>query len=77
MEFGTKTVSSLSKELGLIEQELADIWKLLSPSERQKRSVFHKMNRIQMTLHRLKYFHWLEPKTQVGHELAMTIKENK
>lgn len=57
MEIKKPEAKSFSKELCKIEEELKAIWKLLSPSERQKRLVVQKMNRMQMTLHRLKFSH--------------------
>lgn len=57
METKKPEAELFSKELRKIEEELKAIWKLLSPSERQKRLVVQKMNRVQMTLHRLKFFH--------------------
>lgn len=55
MEQGNGKPKSLGSELTFIEDELNAIWKLLSGSERQKREVVRKMNRVRMTLHRLKY----------------------
>jgi len=42
------------KELNRIEDELKELWKMLSPSERQKRPVVQKMNRVKMTLYRIR-----------------------
>lgn len=58
----------IAKELRKIEEELIAIWKLLSLSERQKRPVVQKMNRVRMTLHRLKFSHCVGRQPQVSQE---------
>jgi hypothetical protein len=49
-------------ELKAIEEELKEIWKALTPSERQKRQIVVKMNRIQMTIHYLKKLNSIKSK---------------
>lgn len=68
METKKPETESFSKELSKIEEELKAIWKLLSPSERQKRLVVQKMNRVQMTLHRLKFSHCVGRQPQAPQE---------
>jgi hypothetical protein len=59
-----KETKDLIKELKDIESELRSIWNQLSNSEKQKRIILHKMNRVQMTLHRLMHSHDGGAKTQ-------------
>ena len=64
METKTVLARPYLKELKVIENELSEIWKLLSPAEKQKRAIFQKMNRVRITLHRLIYSHDLGNKSQ-------------
>ncbi len=68
METKKSDAESFSKQLSKIEEELKAIWKLLSPSERQKHLVVQKMNRVQMTLHRLKFSHCVGRRLQAPQE---------
>lgn len=68
METKKPETKSLFTELRKIEEELKAVWNLLSPGERKNRAVIQKMNRVQMTLHRIKFSHNLGEQPQAPHE---------